>query len=160
LKLVQHFKLYECMHRFQRLNFRISAPCISHSEFFILKTLMLMSGDDNAGVTVSDLALEIGVSSPAVSRRLNSLDQKGLTERFIDTKNRRNTFVIITPKGVEAIKKREDELFAFMTKVINTVGKDDFENTVQLLSRLIDVMEKIANEMEAKEPNDKDTEIP
>jgi DNA-binding MarR family transcriptional regulator len=121
---------------------------------------MLMSGDDNAGVTVSDLALEMGVTSPAVSRRLNFLDQKGLTERFVDTKNRRNTFVTITLKGIEAVKNQENQMFAFMTRVVNIIGKEDFENTIRLLSNLLDAMEKIACEMEAKEANDKDTEIP
>lgn len=160
MKPNQHFKLYECMHRFHRLNFRISAPCISHSEFFILKTLTLMTNDHITGVTVSELAEELGVTSPAVSRRLSFLDQKGLTERSIDTKNRRNTFVTITQKGLEAVENQERELFAFMTKVINTIGKDEFEKTVQLLTKLIDVMETTANEMEAEEVNDKNIETP
>ena len=50
----------------------------------------------------SDIAKRLGITAPAVSKMLRSMEEKGYVERRVDEKDRRNTRVSITPDGKEA----------------------------------------------------------
>ena len=65
-----------------------------------------MARNEN-GVYVSQLAKELKVSSPAVSRMLGILENKGPIGRDVDKDNRRNTYVYLTQQGEEEIAETE-----------------------------------------------------
>ena len=110
---------------------------INSSEYVILNIVFKMNNEkSNSLVKVSEISKKLNVSTPSVTKVLNSLEKKGFVIREIDKENRRNTFVYLTEKGVE-IKEQNDKILAkFIENVYERVGR---ENIVQFLelSRII-----------------------
>ncbi len=110
---------------------------INSSEYGILNIVFKMNNEkSNSLVKVSEISKKLNVSTPSVTKVLNSLEKKGFVIREIDKENRRNTFVYLTEKGVE-IKEQNDKILAkFIENVYERVGR---ENIVQFLelSRII-----------------------
>ena len=110
---------------------------INSSEYVILNIVFKLNNEkSNSLVKVSEISKKLNVSTPSVTKVLNSLEKKGFVIREIDKENRRNTFVYLTEKGVE-IKEQNDKILAkFIENVYERVGR---ENIVQFLelSRII-----------------------
>ena len=99
------------------------------------------------GVYVSQLAKELKVSSPAVSRALGNLESKGLIGRDVDKENRRNTYVYLTEQGEEEIAETERLLDEKMTRVVDQMGKEDVEQLLNLWEKLVCIMEEDTEKM-------------
>ena len=104
---------------------------VNSSEYGILKIVYKMNNEQNDSfVKVSDISKRLGVSTPSVTKVLNSLEKKELIIRKIDKENRRNTLVHLTDKGI-CVKKQNDKTLAkFIENVYERVGR---ENIVQFL---------------------------
>ena len=79
-------------HSLAHLNFSPVLSQTSQGEFFVLaaiRKLEKLETKKNNGI--SGIADSLHVSSPAISRTITSLENKGLVQRNIDRLNRRNT---------------------------------------------------------------------
>jgi DNA-binding MarR family transcriptional regulator len=65
--------------------------------------LVALSGDDDAGKRVSDLAAEIGWERSRLSHQLRRMEERGLTERRACPADGRTTNVVLTQNGRRAI---------------------------------------------------------
>lgn len=84
--------------RYGRVNMGIRLGNITHGEFTALQMvhIYMKRNPDASGIGVSELARCSFMSPPAMSRTLKSIEEKGLAERMIDSKNRRKTYVRLT----------------------------------------------------------------
>ena len=142
-------KFLKIGHRFGRMKMLINYGNVSKAEFAVLMTVKRrqeMARKEN-GVYVSQLAKELKVSSPAVSRMLGNLENKGLIGRDVDKENRRNTYVYLTEQGEEEITETERLLDKALTKVINQMGKEDVEQLLNLWEKMVCIMEDEAVKM-------------
>ncbi len=101
--------------------------------------------DKNAGkqgIHVSGLAMRLKVSSPAVSRMVGMLEEKGYIGRDIDKEDRRNTYIYLTDKG-RAVKVSAEEAMRRLTeRVMLRMGDRDMQELIMLWNRLADIMEE------------------
>ena len=149
-------KFLKIGHRFGKMKMLINYGNVSKAEFAVLMTVKRrqeMARNEN-GVYVSQLAKELKVSSPAVSRMLGNLENKGLIGRDVDKENRRNTYVYLTEKGEEEIAETERLLDEKMTKVVDQMGKEDVEQLLNLWEKLVRIMEEDAVGMISDEASD------
>jgi len=96
--------------------------------------------DSCGNVFPSDISNAIGVSSARVATALNSLEDKGLITRRIDSEDRRKIIVELTPKGRERIQEQKKELIAKQKSVLMQLGEEDSKELVRIIGRLVDVL--------------------
>ncbi|HHX57032.1 MAG TPA: MarR family transcriptional regulator [Clostridiales bacterium] len=134
-------QLVNIMRKIKKLNIYLLEG-INHSDFHMFKEInRIQSNVDVPQVNVSDLAEELKVSVPAVSKKLKSLEERGYIERIIDKNNRRNTFVILTKDGQEKFDKAEKVMDNYMNKVFIAMGKEETETLIRLSYKLYNIME-------------------
>ena len=134
-------QLVNLMRKIKKLNIYLLEG-INHSDFHMFKEInRIQSNVDVPQVNVSDLAEELKVSVPAVSKKLKSLEERGYIERIIDKNNRRNTFVILTKDGQEKFDKAEKVMDNYMNKVFIAMGKEETEILIRLSYKLYNIME-------------------
>ena len=72
---------------------------------------------------------------------LNSLEEKGFITRALSRENRRNTLVLLTPKGRELLGDEENEFNAKLDALIETIGREDIEELIAIVERLTEVLD-------------------
>ena len=55
--------------------------------------------------------------------------------------NRRNTLVLLTPKGRELLGDEENEFNAKLDALIETMGRKDIEELIAIVERLTEVLD-------------------
>lgn len=111
---------------------------LSQSEYLVLSVLYRHRCENPANVpnavNVSKIAHFYNVSSPAVSRTLKALEDRGLISRDVDKANRRNTFVTMTKPGEEIYKQNSTVLFNYFHSVTEKFGREKLDTLLDLLS--------------------------
>lgn len=116
--------------------------CISHSEFFLLNIIM----DRNNDITVSEIAAELEVTPPAVSRSLKSLESRGLIKRETNLINRRNTMVRLTETGQKFLEMSRRQMDVVMQYVEEKMGEERKNQLCLLLEEMTKIIEQYAAE--------------
>lgn len=144
-KLIEQFR---CVRQFMN-----SVPLktgISHSEFCLLNIIM----DRKDGITVSEIAAELDVTPPAVSRSLRSLESRGLITRETDLLNRRNTMVRLTADGRSFLEISRRQMDKVMEYVDEKMGGERKKQLYELLAEMTNIIE---NYVKGDNADDKDT---
>ena len=72
---------------------------------------------------------------------LRSLEEKGFITRALSRENRRNTLVLLTPKGRELLGDEGNEFNAKLDALIETIGREDIEELIAIVGRLTEVLD-------------------
>ena len=75
-----------------------------------------------------------------VTKLLNTLSKRGFVQRKMDTEDRRNNFVVLTEKGIEArqaLTRIEEQVHTDLTF---TVAPQEIKSCVWVLKKLTDLM--------------------
>lgn len=116
---------------------------MSHSDFHLFKVIdQIQSNTDAPQINVTDLADELRVSTPAVSKKLKTLEERGYIKRIIDKNNRRNTFVVLTKDGKEKYSRSKKAMDRYLNNVFVAMGKEDMETLIRLSCKLYNIMEE------------------
>ena len=123
---------------FTKLNFPITVD-----EYSAMDVIML-----HDGICQRELAKLILKDRANTGRILNTLEQKGYIERFVDTKNKRLVRkMIITDEGKKIFKKASDVLkehLSSIPKILTDEEKETLKNT------MIKLREGLKKEVEMK----------
>ena len=123
---------------FTKLNFPITVD-----EYSAMDVIML-----HDGICQRELAKLILKDRANTGRILNTLEQKGYIERFVDTKNKRLVRkMIITDEGKKIFKKASDilkEHLSSIPKILTDEEKETLKNT------MIKLREGLKKEVEMK----------
>lgn len=145
---------YKLIEQFRRVRqFMNSVPLktgISHSEFCLLNIIM----DRKDGITVSEIAAELDVTPPAVSRSLRSLESRGLITRETNLLNRRNTMVRLTADGRSFLEISRRQMDKVMEYVDEKMGGERKKQLYELLAEMTNIIE---NYVKGDNADDKDT---
>ena len=145
---------YKLVEQFRRIRqFMNSVPLktgISHSEFCLLNIIM----DGKDGITVSEIASELDVTPPAVSRSLRSLESRGLVSRETNLLNRRNTMVKLTENGRSFLEKSRKQMDTVMGYVDEKMGEERKKQLYELLTEMTNIIE---NYVKGDHADDKDS---
>lgn len=144
---------YAIVEQFRRMRqFMNSMPFktgISHSEFCLLNIIM----DGKDGITVSEIAAELDVTPPAVSRSLKSLESRGLVIRETDLLNRRNTMVRLTESGLDFLEKSRRQMDGLMEYVTEKMGMERKKQLYELLGEMSAIIENYVKGENADDKN-------
>ena len=146
---------FDIMHSFRKLNLSSMLPGISHGELGVLKMIQhcqRCSGVDQGGVKVSLIVKEMHLPPPAISRALRVLEEKELVLRDVDKKDRRNTFVKVTEKGIARIAEADCIMEEFSDAVFGNLGADTLQKLNDYLQKFVETS-KI--EIEKRKYNEK-----
>jgi DNA-binding MarR family transcriptional regulator len=86
---------------------------------------------------ISDIA---GLSSARVAAVLNTLENKEMITREIDSGDRRRIIVRLTQKGTEHAEEQEKGYIEALGNVLMSLGEDDAKEYVRLTGRMAEVL--------------------
>ena len=131
------------MHRMRRINCFDMIPDMTKSEAIMLKVLCACGQDE---IMVSDLQALVMMHPTAVSRLLNSLEEKGFVERTSRKGNRRVTDVHVTALGKQIENRNMKILHSYWKDVFHTISNEDMEHMLRIWTNVMDSMERVLSE--------------
>lgn len=79
---------------------------------------------------------------------LRQLEERGLIKRIIDPRDRRNTFVCLTPAGTEMGERLREYLDSCLMRAVQMMGEDRFHEILAGIHELNVTMERAMEAME------------
>lgn len=136
-------RLFECAGRFKKLNIQSMLPEIPRIELHILKGIEHCIDDNNGEkVKVSYVVERTKMPASAVSRALRAIEEKELIVRTVDSKDRRNTFIEMTPKGIKTVEQVDYTMKDFGDAVFERLGEDDIKALTSAFEKLLEIAEE------------------
>lgn len=115
---------------------------LSVGEFILVGSFLAYESEhDGKHITVNELASNLAVAVPSVSRSLRKLEERGLISRVTDENCRRNTFVIISEKGKELFKENEERVYCLMDKVMQRFSTEEINFAINFHRDLQSVLD-------------------
>lgn len=112
---------------------------LSHGEYLVLRSVrhsaLMISGKEKP-LKAADLSDLLEVSRPAITRILNSLEQRGLITRNIDKTDRRSINIALTEPGARALEAANRQILGMADRVVTSLGDADADKLIELLGRL------------------------
>jgi DNA-binding MarR family transcriptional regulator len=96
------------------------------------------------GCTISELAEGLGMEVSTVSRRINTLEDRGFVQRETGTVDRRTAFPRLTPEGAEVATTLESGWRDMLDEVTSEWSASDLESFAVLFERFADDFETYA----------------
>ena len=134
------------MNRFRSLNVFSTLP-LSRLDYMVLLSVRCLQKHHPEGITVSMAAKDIQAAQPTISRTLRGLEALGLVQREVSREDRRNTYVTLTEKGLEAVQESDAVLNTFHTGIASRFSAAEMEQLIRLLRQLYDVSAAQLEEM-------------
>ncbi len=104
-----------------------------------LKCLRMFSKD--SVVSIRDMIKELEITAGRVTHILTSLEKKDYIRRKVDTKDKRNYFVEITPKSRKFINQLTQKHIAIHQDILDSLNIDDPELVFEVMKKLISSLE-------------------
>ncbi len=131
------------------------ASDLPHAEFCMIMSIAKCNeqkqNEAKPGITVSELVEELGTTLPAGSKLLRNVEKKGLIERIANEKDRRVTYLRLSEKGNESLRKQVQARDKMMEEIVLKMGEENMEI---LLSQLQILYKILKEEMEDKKEHD------
>jgi len=109
-------------------------------EQFGLLHAIKMKEDD---VIQKDMAEIMGKDKSAILRLIDSLEEKELVRRVVDTNDRRKNFLMVTKKGEKVIEQGLKIEFELMEELRNGLSKSDLNTFYKVIDHIRSKAEKL-----------------
>ena len=93
-------------------------------------------------VTTSLVAKDLEMPKSQVSRLLNTLEEQACIRRIHSDRDRREVFIVLTPKGDDVIEKSKNSFIDFINYVYDSIGQEDFEQLIEITKKVEKAIEK------------------
>ena len=144
------FQLHHLMDRLRRMQSARPAPELARREFVALHLLRELCEEKGGGIQMSALARELEVSLPAVSKVVQSLEERGYVLREADPTSRRKTLVRPTEAGEELEKSVDLCNAARAQRIFDRLGEEDTAEFFRICTRLVQIAEEEQKEEREK----------
>lgn len=123
-------------------------PGVPQGEFLMMHRIHCCLKEDAGsaglpGVRVSELSARMGMSMPAVSQMLKSLQRKGIVTRTAATDDRRVVYVALTAPGEEILSRAIKEFMGKIEQVASLFGEEKIQEITCLLEDLGRVIDQV-----------------
>lgn len=115
-------KMFQLFYNIARIANWDILPRMSKSEYILLRKINHCQLQ-NHRLTLSQIAQELKLSSPAISRTLKNVEAKNWIVREIDEEDRRNSFIELTALGSEEIGKANAIIHELLNDSLKKVGE-------------------------------------
>lgn len=121
-------KPFDIVRKMQMLRIAQHFDLPPDSEMFTLQVIYeLNDAEKNTPPTISDIAGLLNVSLPTVSRCLQKLSAKGYIEKKASPRDRRGTYVLLTPLGLSVCRSCHSTMQDFVQKALSRVDPEELE---------------------------------
>ncbi|MFF4402806.1 MarR family winged helix-turn-helix transcriptional regulator [Streptomyces sp. NPDC001480] len=100
----------------------------------ILLTLLGAGGP----LRVGEIAAEMQVEGPHVTRHAQRLEKKGLVQRVVDPQDRRARLIELTPEGGALARRYRSVVMNWLARAIVDWSEQDRDELVRLATRMVD----------------------
>lgn len=130
-------KVFETKRNIQLLHLcsRLNLPPTSETNTLLL-IYDLSSRQNGTGTSVSELAGLLNVSVPTVSRCLQKLSEKGYIQKTANEKDKRGTYVSLSPEGAALCQEAHDTINSFLARVIARLDPSELEQFVAMMDKI------------------------
>ncbi len=127
---------------FERVDLKSLFKDISILDYNAMQSILGINQkkEESEKIYLRDLADELKIPISTASKMIGELQDNGMVRWKHDGKGEKGTYIIITEKGEEVVKKQHEVLMMFYGEVIERFGKDDFLKMLEMISRLENVM--------------------
>lgn len=145
-------ELMQIMQRLKKIRLNILSEQLIYSEYCALEQIdrYVTEHPGSIGIYVSELADSMKIVPSSASRLLNTMEGKGLITRKVDTGNRRNIFVCLTPAGREILISTARDMDFLKSQIIRRMGTEDISRLIGLWGRLADIMEDEMHQLQER----------
>lgn len=131
-------RMLETFHKFKQLNIIGRLRLMPQGEMAILHAILRISEKQEGRCSVSDLARELYITPPAVSRACRNLREKSYLESMPDENDRRNTCLAVTQEGRAAIEADIQRVNTFTYRVFTHLQPGELDEFYRLFNKLFD----------------------
>lgn len=89
---------------------------------------------------VTDLSEMMLVSKPTASRMLNTLCDKGLARKKLDSKDRRLVYVELTPRGSKVVGEADVKQKEMVCRVLAKMDRDETQAFLHTMQKIADAL--------------------
>lgn len=97
---------------------------------------LLYLTSEKDGITASELSEVLKVSMPRITALLNSLEEKKLIAKIIDSNDKRRTIINITEKGKILMQEKKDVAINNMAKILQKLDYEDIERYIEISGKI------------------------
>ncbi|XJS09816.1 MarR family transcriptional regulator [Aerococcaceae bacterium WGS1372] len=141
-------RLYNMTTQFNRITMKCSQSIMQKSEHFLISLLLKHYRESQTLLTSRDIADLTHVSSPAISRTVKSLVQKGWIKQIDNPEDRRNIFLEVTDEGEENFNRTFQEIDSTIQAIFNEFSEREILEYIETGEKITHIMEKIYKESE------------
>ncbi len=139
----QSTDIMDTLRRIKNINFWCLIPGMTPAEVYLLSAICDEHGEKKK---VSDLYEACDMQPTAVSRLMNTLEEKGLIVRNTRKDNRRIIDVDATALGKKANQENRDIIQAYWAQVLGNIPEEDVEAMLRVLNEVKASMENVLAE--------------
>lgn len=134
-------KIFETKRNIQMLHLCSRLQLPPTSETSTLLTIYGMTAcQTGPGVSVSELAGFLNVSMPTVSRCIQKLTTKGYVQKTLNEKDKRGTYVSLTPEGKELCQNAHKNISAFLSRVLSRLDPSEMEQFISTMDKIYEAV--------------------
>lgn len=148
------FQMQLLMRRLRKFQEARPTPELARREFFALHVLKKMCVEKGSGVQMSSLARELDISLPAVSKVVQSLEERGFALREPDPTSRRNTLVRPTERGYRLEQELDQQDAEHTQRIFDRLGEQDTAEFFRICTRLVQIAEEEQQRKEREQADD------
>jgi len=142
-----NLRLHQLFERLGRIHETRPVPELNKREFITLQ--ILCSCSENGSIRMGDLARELEVPLPALSKTMQSLENRGYVRREIDPTDRRYTLASITPAGQDLAQEANEKEHRNTRAIFEALGEEDTQAFFRITTRLVELAEEQLREENA-----------
>ena len=145
------FKIFRCSNEFvSAWHSIVPGDEMSKRQFHTLGTIAFMQHTRKCGITVSDVAAQLGVSLPAVSQTISALADAGMIERVADDVDRRLIILVITKQGDETLRSVMKRVLGFIKEATEGLDTEQICESMTQLTSAVRKISEMTNKGETK----------
>ena len=116
---------------------------LSPAEFTLIASFKSYEkSNEGKHITVNELASNINISVPAVSKTLKKLEDRGLIQRITNKECRRNTFVVISEKGEDLYRYNKEKITLVLDKLMSSFSIEEIQAAISFYQKLENIINK------------------
>ena len=116
-------------------------------------SLLYCAAESAQPVSVAQAAKQLGVSMPAVSRALKTLEGARLIGRRTDEADRRSVLIELTDEGRELVKRNLSRITSAADRIIGRFSDEELSTMVRLQEKLAQGVSEIMAELSQERPH-------
>jgi DNA-binding MarR family transcriptional regulator len=92
--------------------------------------------EDLKDIKLSDIAKRLKVTLPAVTHKVQTLEQEGYIKKRKDAHDLRKTYVKLTDKGEALVMSSKKSYYEPLLEIINALGEEDKKHLIRILEKV------------------------